>query len=270
MRRIAAIAAALVLTGAGCTLDQKIGFRLPFTLREPDHAAAEALAEGIGLRAGMKIELRPTVLGLTGTIDDVLGRQEGLRKIEVTEADASRATLRWSEPARPEASGSLCLNGLESAKAMALPALWASGTATSPTSGLWLSRAAYRDLVGSGSATWRIGLADAALGAASAATQAFEAFVGKEAGAGFDPFRLELTSATATFPVRLDGKVASPAVVTADGWFAEYVILKDPDAPLVLKVNVHPIALGALQAFQALDVDPKGVGYEIVSIDSRK
>ena len=68
--------------------------------------------------------------------------------------------------------------------------------------------------------------------------------------------------------VALDPKIENVGVLSARSWFADYVILKNPENPLVLKVSVNPLAAEALNVFAPLKIDTREIGYEITSISS--
>ena len=153
------------------------------------------------------------------------------------------------------------------------PVFWKPEQATlEGNAGLWLSRSAYDELLSRGATEWRLGFGDAALGAAAKALKTMQtvstllAGASGTPGAAIEPFRLELKSAATILPVRLDGRLEAVQVLLARNWFAEYVILKNPENPLILKVSVNPLAVEALKAFEPLKIDTATLGYEITSL----
>jgi hypothetical protein len=272
MRRLLAAAAVLLVIGAGCDVAGFLGSKirlpdLPFMPSAGDPAAA-ALA--VRSAPGTKISLRPTFLGVTGTLNDVLGTTEGLRSATVVSYGKDAASLTWTEGAR---NGEVSATKTAEAGAMLLPAFWKDGkTAIEANAVIWMSAKAYAELAENGKTEWRVGLADAELGTAAALLKTFNGLAAKLS-----------TSATATaptaspflltagddvvFPLRVGGKVENVRAIRATSWLADYLILKNPENPLILKVNVNPLAISALNAFKTLGIEPDKIGYEAVGVE---
>lgn len=285
------VASCLLLAGAGCDWGTRVTlpFKLPVFPSSP-----EAVSLSVPFRIGLKAELRPTTLGVTGTVDDLLGQENERTRLELREDDPASASLGWERetfieteaskraraaeanlpPAfeRKTFSGETPFGLVSAGSALFLPAFWSTDREPpSQNSGAWLSRATYRALVEEGAAEVRLGVGDERLAAIAGAVQAFNALAARlgassESAASPSAFRFE-RSGEATFPVRIDGRVEFAAVVTAKSGLADLVVLKNPENPLVLKITFNPLALGALTAFSGLGVDPARLGYEITSLE---
>lgn len=252
--------AAFLFLGAGCAvpgLSDIMTERNPFPKPE---TASFALEEGLVLT------VRPTYLGVTGTVSDVLGEEAGRRKAEVADLDGARIRLEWETAG---AEGSVAAERKPGAGRMLLPALWPEGEHDAGENGLlWLSEKAFQEIEEEGRTEWELGVADPLLERASSALAAFREAASRlfGASAGKTPFTVEVKE-RGIFPVRLDGRIESVPVVVLKNWMASFVVLDDAKNPLILKVNFDPAALRALEAFSALGVDPRAVGYEITAVE---
>jgi len=270
-RLILAFAAALVLSGAGCDLSQKIAWRLPFSfekaLPSADPAAATA---AIALKPGLAFTVRPSALGVSGAIDEAFGIDGRALSVEVTEADPEDAlSLAWKTGS---ATGTLALAEYEGAHAMLLPAFWLKGESSAAgNGGLWLSRAAYDELAGAGKTEWRLGLAENAFSALSRAFKTFNDLSARLSGSATatqvaSPFTIEKTAVIEAYPLTVGGRIVLVRAIKATSWFAEFLVLENPENPLILKVVVNPVAAPALKALESAEIRWDELGYEITSI----
>lgn len=266
-------AAALLLMGAGCQPVQRLQAALATfpRLRQPVHDAGE-MSRTIEFKPGLSFIIRPTSLGVTGSVDEVFGEEGRLLHVTVREADPEASSLlEWKTSA---ATGTLELRSFEGARAMLLPAFWPAGTGQAvQNGGIWMSRAAFASLQGEGSTEWRLGLAERALSVVSEAFQTFNTLAIAYAGAASSsplgsPFQLRKAGTSNTFPLLLNGRLELVRVVRASSWLADLLILDHPENPLILKVVVHPVARPALMALEPASVHWKEMGYEITSISS--
>lgn len=255
-----ALAAALPFLGAGC--DWK-------TLLKPPKEAATVPP----LQEGLSFSLRPSFLGVTGTVSDVLGA-EGERTVRVTAVEPGKNfSLEWETT---DESGSIAVREYAGSRDLFLPVFWKAGVAELAGNGvLWLSPEAYAELTDRGSTDVRLGLGGGALERAADLLASFNAVISRlsqsatsTAPALPEPFLTAFKGESAVFPLRIDGNVENVRVILAKSWFADYVILKNPENPLVLKVSVNPLAAEALQVFAPLKIDTRAIGYEITSISS--
>ncbi len=270
--RLLAVAAVALLAGAGCDLSKKIEWRLPFALEDALPAADPAAATGkLALEDGFAFTVRPSRLGVSAGIEEALGLDARAVEVTVTEADPERAlALSWSVAS---ASGTLALGSYAEARAMLLPAFWPDGHAeASANGGLWLSRAAYAELVdGDGEAEWRLGLAEGALSAVSRALRTFNDLSAKLAGSATSapitsPFAIRKTATVEAYPLAVDGRIVLVRAVKASGWFGDFLVLAHPENPLILKATVNPLAEPALRALEGAVARWDELGYEITSI----
>jgi hypothetical protein len=270
-RLLLASAATLILLGGGCDLSKKIEWRLPFSLEKslPSADPAKATA-AIALKPGLAFTVRPSALGVSGAIDEALGLDARAMAVDVRETDPERAmTLGWK---MASATGTLSLGAYEGAHAMLLPAFWLKGDATAEENGgLWLSRAAYDDLLAGGKTEWRIGLAENAFSALSKAFKTFNDLSAKLSGSATStqlasPFTIGKTAVIEAYPLTVDGRIVLVRAVKATSWFADFLILENRENPLIIKVTVNPVAAPALKALESAEIRWAELGYEITSI----
>lgn len=264
------LAAALLLCGAGCDLDQKLDRRLPFSLNPASSLAdAAAASRSIALQSGLAFTVRPSVLGVTGTVDQVFGLDARALNVTIKEAGTDRRALAWQGAS---ADGALTLSQYADAQAMLLPAFWQTGEmSASHNGGLWLARTAYDDLAAGREIEWRISLADGAMATLSTALQTFNALSTKILGSAtavpeISPFTVKKTGTAEAFPLMIDGRAVLLRTIQASSWFADFVILDNPENPLILKVAVHPVAGPALRALEPAQIRWDELGYEITSL----
>ena len=269
-RFLSIVSATLLLLGAGCVLDTKIGLPAWFLRTGAPSENAAVAAWDLKLQNGTSLTIRPSVLGFTGALDEVLGDESRALHVTVREADPERfMRLVWKSAS---ASGTLALRTYEGAHAMLLPVFWPLGEAEAKLNGgLWLSREAYDALKNDGTIEWRLGLAEQALASVSSAFKTFNDLSVKLSGSATStqlssPFRLQKTGTSDSFPLMVDGRLTFVRVVRATSWFADLFILDNPANPLILKVVVHPAAQPALKALASTSVRWNELGYEITSI----
>jgi len=271
MKRIAIIGISLLLLGVGCSdLNKKISVQNPFITEEPSHEQFEASSHAIELKKGLNLSIRPTFLGITGTVNDILATEDGLTEVEITEADQS-LKISWSRS--DETNGTLNASKFSMADSMTLPAFWDEGDQEITYSGIiWLSSEVFEELTKEGQTEWGLGLSNNLLGTTSDLLRLFRSVADKI----FEkdntqekiksPFTIIAKGDPVVFPLRVNGKIENVSVILAEGWFANYVILNNPQNPLILKVNINPLAIGALDTFKDLGVDTQSVGYEVTTV----
>lgn len=306
MKRFLLMGAAMVLLGAGCIpdidLNQKVTDLNPFKTEAVSRTRRLETTRGIGFTHGQTLTIRPTFLGITGTVADVLGEEDGKMEAKLdlsngsafewvrkdyreTEESMERRALHISEGlegAPPESEfqsrtteGRLTFKKTEDDRRMLLPLFWDEGdTEVSKNGILWLPQDAHGRLKQGQKVEWSLGLGISALDTASDILTKFndtvEQLFGEDEDEGASPFDLELVTEDGIFAIRIDGKVETVEVLQAKSWFADYIILDNPENPVILKVSVNPVAAGALEAFSPLGVDSKAIGYEITAIMTGK
>lgn len=271
MKRLLIIASLLPLLGAGCWLEQKLDWKLPFSLdTSKDLGDAAVASASIALKPGLGFTVHPSTLGVTGSVQQMLGLDADALRVQVKEAGSDRRVIAWQGAS---ATGTLALEGYAGAHAMLLPAFWSTGEATaSVNGGLWLSRAAYDDLAAGRPVEWRLGLADRTLSTVASSVNAFNAlsaklFASATASPELTPFSIKKTGEAQAFPLSIDGKITLVRAIEASSWFADFVILDNPDDPLILKVAVNPAAAPALKALDPAHVRSDELGYEITTLE---
>lgn len=302
MRRLILIVGALTLLGVGCIPDIDFNRKLtdvnPFGTDSVSRAKRIEDTRSIRFEDGLSLVLRPTYLGVTGTVADVFGDEHG--RTEARLDLSSGSALEWKRADRRETEESVAnrdahesegregsppprvfaivttegrLNFVRSEedRKMLLPAFWQEGESTVLDNGiLWLTKDAHARLKQGQKVEWSLGMGSPVLDTASDILGAFDGAVEKLFGDGEDgkgsPFDLELVTEDGLFAVRIDGRVETVEVLQVKSWFATYLVLDNPDNPLILKVGVNPVAASALDAFSPLGVDTKALGYEITEI----
>ena len=218
----------------------------------------------------MTFTVRPSALGVTGAIDEAFGLDGKAMTVEVTEADPETSLgLAWKTAS---ATGTLLLKSYEGAHAMLLPAFWSGDAVAEANGGLWLSKAAYGELVEAGKTEWRLGLAENAFATLSKAFAAFNDLSAKLSSSSTStqlasPFMIERKGVVEAYPMTVDGKIVLVRAVKASSWFADFLILENENNPLILKVTVNPVAAPALKALAAAEIRWEELGYEITSAD---
>lgn len=260
-----------LLTGSGCLLEEKIGWAWPaWPWGAESTGNAERNARAVPRASGLSFDLRPSLLGVTGVVEEVLGNEDRVVHATVRAVDAERYTrLEWTTTT---ASGTLELANYENAHAMLLPAFWPEGASRAEgNGGLWLSSEAYAELTEQGMTEWRLGLADRTVTTLEKAYATFSNLAARLSGAATStgtiaPFRIEKVGVIDTFPLQIDRRVVLVRVIKATGWFADFFILANPDNPMILKTVIHPVAAPALEAFAGSTVRWNELGYEITSL----
>lgn len=299
MKRFVLMGAALTLLGVGCIpdidLNRKVTDLNPFG--EVSRSERLALTRSITYENGLTLVLHPTFLGVTGTVADVFGGQDGRTEARLDLADGE--ALDWTRTDRRETqdsidaraahvaesregapparvletvtrSGRLAFARSDDDRRMLLPAFWTDGDTLVEGNGvLWLTSDAHARLKQGQKVQWSLGLGNPALEKAGDVLRTFNETAARIFGDEEDvssPFDMELQTEDGLFAVRIDGKVETVEVLQAKSWFANYLILDNPDHPLILKVTIDPVAAEALNAFNPLGVDTKALGYEITEI----
>ena len=274
-RQLGLAVAALLLVGAGCDLGSAVNLRNPF---EFGGSVTTEKPYALTVGTGATFTVRPSALGIGGTIAELLGNDDGAREVTVKAYSPDRLAIAWRDLASASgtpASGTIESSSWSSAHAMLVPAFWKAGDVEADGNGmLWLSPTAYQELTTNGSTDWRVALGGVQLAPlAQKALTAFETIAAKLAMQGSTtstaPFRISQVADVPSYPLRVNGNIEHVAAIRASGWFAELLILKNPASPLILNVTVHPAALAALKALEPLGGDPAAFGYEVTDVTAK-
>jgi hypothetical protein len=137
---------------------------------------------------------------------------------------------------------------------------------------LWLSPGAYAELTSASSTEWGVtSLGGDTLAKAQQIWQNFERLLARlvPATATASPFAVKILNDVPAFPLRIDGNLESVEAVRIGSALAEYVVLKNPQAPLILKMTAKTAAYGALTALSPLGLSPDAFGYEVTEVKTK-
>ncbi len=267
MRSLSILITGFLLLGAGCT---------------PSFGATFFSAEDLGFAENTMIVLEQTYLGINHPLSDQGKKTVTISswnpsvsatlswiqqdQQETAESRAAReAALQapvGSETTVPDpvyetvtTQGTITTDALDDASAILLPKDWTAGDQNLSGQGngvLWLSKKQYEELIQTRSTHLTLGAFDAALqkihDLSTTAQHALAALQGTEASQQNDALG-DATKITAdadwgTMTLRLNDQQVKVKTVTAQNAFAAYVILANPNNPLILKVTPKPWALG--------------------------
>jgi hypothetical protein len=273
LRPLALLASLVFLVGAGCDPTATIGFRSPF---EFGNQTSQAAAYQLETAPGMRLVVRPSAFG-TGILNELIGQDAGVKDVTVKEFTSDRVVLGWQErtdsaTATPR-TGTVEATKLENAHNAVPPGLWKPGSSAVESEGLlWLSSGAYAELTATGATEWGVTSLDGgALSTAQKTLQNIEHTVERflPSATSTSPFVVRKLNDVPAYPLRVNGKMESVEAVRVAGFLAEYIVLKNPDAPLILKMTAQPAAYGALAALKPLGLDPDAFGYEVSEVKTK-
>ncbi len=209
MSRLVAAIAIVVFVGAGC----------------PTQPSTD-----LTVGAGDTLTLRETVLGIGGKIAELLGAGTNPQTVVLGDRDAAvDAALSWKKDDD-----------------------WQTGAMVLDTtaSRLVLSAAQYDGLVTNAGTTMSLGLFDATVSGALDWTDSAKAFLtslnvstsGFDLPTSTDVLTIKTDDLAASTWIRVDGTLQKVDALKASNWFAEYLILKNADNPLILSVTLKPTA----------------------------
>lgn len=163
-----------------------------------------------------------------------------------------------------ERTGDLTATGLAEVHEPLLPMSWETGSETTPTSAMWLSQEAYRELRDTRQTAW------------SRDVLTRISWVGKEVQERIhegveevDEVYLEAESNFVEFDLSVDGQRTSVQAIKAhDSFGNEYIILATESNPLVLKFTYDAISVGFSGFDTALWSVIKAVfsGYQVLTL----
>ncbi len=163
---------------------------------------------------------------------------------------------------------------LDNAHALYLPAYWPSERASAQsTSAIWLSEDVYKELTTTRNSTIYYGILDENLfGAMKLAKQFADsvAALKNKAQQESKNTEVELVRADEDFTdwtLKVNGQDITVQVFKARNWFGEMVVLNNPQNPLILKVTLNPLALGALDLLDGGVFLQSLLGYEVTRLE---
>lgn len=222
MRRFAAAMAILVLVGAGC----------------PTQDSVE-----LTVGAGDTLTLRETVLGIGGKIAEIFGADPVTQTVTLGDrVSTADAAFVWKK----DSDGSLAVDAIAST--------------------FVLSDAQYDGLLTNEGATISLGLFDTTVSGALDWTDSAKTFL---SGLNISTSTIDLPTSTDVLTIktddmasstwiRVDGTLQKVDALKASNWFAEYLILRNVENPLILSVTLKPAADAsfdsALRGFEVSEI----------------
>lgn len=165
-----------------------------------------------------------------------------------------------------ERSGTVTAEGLADAHATFLPMFWDPEATTTDTSGMWLSREAYRELRDTRRTAWS---ADVLTRISWVGTEVRDRI--DDAVERVDEVILEAEGDFVEVDLTVDGRSTSVEAIEAhDSFGNRYVVLANEGNPLVLQFRYNAVSVGGSGLDTALWSVIKAVfsGYRVLSIDS--
>lgn len=285
---VAVTGLALILLGAGCS--QK-------------SAVSAASAEAIDFHNGSTITIEQSWLGITAPGSSEYGQRlvsltdwSAGQSASLSWTMKSRQETEASQAAREAASqvpvgqttsipdpvyedvvtsGEIMTDALNNAERILLPSYWPEGEYNvrgEENSVVWLSRQQYDELVTTRSSHVAVGLFDTTLQSmidfgedVSGALAKLQGELATQETSNSDITKLSADEDWGSMTLTVNGEATTVRTVTASSLLANYVILANPENPLILKVSVKPLSLG-LGMLSALSVVKSLAGYEITSL----
>lgn len=151
-----------------------------------------------------------------------------------------------------------------------LPVYWTDGEQTfSDNSLIWLSKKQYDDLVNTKTTILSLGLFDSKLADLVGMTDGLQNAINTlrqkadQASKSQDIYKLTAEDDWREYALIVDGSEKTVRVISASNWFGSFLILANPDNPLILKATLNPFALGSLDLSSILS---SFLGYEVTEI----
>lgn len=288
MRSIIAAACLLAFLGAGCS-----------------PSAEEASAEDVDMHAGATMTVAQNWTGLNPLSSDTTLGVRALTIDEWTVGEAAAVSWTHNERHETDASkvardaaahapigeavempdpvyetvttsGTIMTDALDNAARIALPSYWPEGeydVSGEENSLLWLSRAQYDELVATRTSHIALGLFDSTLAGIIGFGENVEGALAKlqgniaqgDAQSNADVTKLTAEADWGDYTVVLNGKLSTVRTVEASSMFANYVILANPENPLILKVAMKPLSLG-LGMLTTMNLINSLAGYHVTAI----
>lgn len=170
-------------------------------------------------------------------------------------------------------TGSYTSSALDNTTNVLLPAYWSEGEQIlEDNSIVWLSKEQYDNLINTKTAALSLGLFDEKISSlleiSDKARNALDTLQQKAAAASQseDIYKLTAGDDWKTFSLTIDGAEKTVRTIEASNWFGSYVILANPENPLILKATLNPFALGS---FDLSSPFSSFLGYEVTEIKTK-
>ena len=220
---------------------------------------------------GSSADLSWTLRVRRETETSIQAREQYNEEVQGISDDAPEPPQREYEEV--DVMGSLATNSLEVAKTIYLPAYWGEGDrgVIEDNSILWLSREKYDELVETRVSSLSVGLFDNVLRPLELADNISNALnrlkgEAEEVSRYKDLYKLEASPEFGSAGVTVSGERKEVRTIQASNWFGAYSILANRDNPLILKVTLNPLSLGAISIISPLGILESFLGYEVVEI----
>ncbi len=255
-----------LFSGVGCS---SVSFFPQTFSRSPEEAAASAV-----LAPGSSLTIRRTVFGLSG-LDEIFSKEKEERLLTMTAwSPGVSAAFEWKKDSASETpAGVLSTTALAEGERILLPVSWPEGNQSfSDNTLVWLSKKQYQDLVGAGSTNLSIGFFDERLASVLQVRDTVQNVLNalqkkaQEASSSQDVYKLEVAPGWHNYRISVNGMPTVVRTIEAANWFGSYIILANPDNPLLLKVTLNPISFGNVPSLSSQDVAKSFLGYEITEI----
>jgi hypothetical protein len=205
------------------------------------------------------------------TEDSKVARENAAKNVPIGE------TANIPEPKYEDVviGGTLTTDSLDNAERIMLPSYWPEGdydVRGDNNSLLWLSKAQYDELVSTRSSHIQLGLFDTKLQdiinfttSAKNVLDRLQGKIGSSETTNKDFTKLNADGDFGTYTLMVNGVETKVKTITASNTFAKYVILANPENPLILKTTLRFFALGPLTLLHFSELKAL-VGYEIISL----
>lgn len=247
----------------------------------------------LGFAAELKAKLSKDEGVKTVTIDNFYpsdsAKLSWQGKVRIETEESKQAQIEYQEdygdlpigenppmPPEPEyneedVSGKIDINNLENSHSMLLPLIWPEGSLElEDNAAIFLSQTAYDNLVNNKKTEWRIGYFDGNLitkvkilneDIKEKVEFVKEMVTQKEEEGDGTLYTIEAASDYDQMSIKLNGDKKKVKTIVATNWFGEYVILANPDYPLILKMTPNPLATS--ESFDLKSI----FGYQITEIN---
>lgn len=169
-------------------------------------------------------------------------------------------------------SGSLFTQAFLDSTKVLLPLFWPVGEETGEdTSLIWLSKKQYDELTQTRRTDVNLGLFDDSVSYAVGLTDQVKYFIEKIKGSDAaaeekSVLQIDANINWTNYTLTIDGAPTLVRAIRAQNAFARYVILANPENPLILELMLSPAARGSLNLFSREALGEAFWGYEVVGV----
>lgn len=201
--------------------------------------------------AGDSFEVRPTLFGVGSSLADITSSTRNITYVTIIRFEAQKEVdLKWHktevkkiEEGEVLITGSLKNIDLEKTHTLFFPAGWSEGSreVAKERSGVWISDEAYQLLIKTGQAKMTLELEKTWMETAFKMAGDAQRFVATQRGtAADDPELLKREEEKIKFSVSVNGEAGEVFAIKAKNEYGEFIILDNPQNPLILKFTPNP------------------------------